>query len=54
MNSAIGNLNSISRKNDAQGIDINKGKTVENPSNENLTKDVDLRKITTSPIVIVI
>ena len=28
-------------------------KTVDNQSNDNLTKDVDFRKITTSPIVIV-
>lgn len=30
-----------------------KNKSVDNHSHENLTKDVDLRKITTSPIVIV-
>jgi hypothetical protein len=32
---------------------VNKGKTVDNQSKDNLTKEVDLRKITTSPIVIV-
>jgi hypothetical protein len=31
----------------------NKIKTLDNHSNDNLTKEVDLRKITTSPIVIV-
>jgi hypothetical protein len=52
-NSFIGNLNTISRKNDSQESDVNKGKTVDNLSKDNLTKEVDLRKITTSPIVIV-
>jgi len=51
-NSIIGNLNTITRKVDAQESDVNKGKTVDNQSKDNLTKEVDLRKITTSPIVI--
>lgn len=49
----MGNLNTIPRKNDALDSDVNKGKTVDNLSKDNLTKEVDLRKITTSPIVIV-